>query len=188
MFCVIAFSFSMQALATSFYGRAGLLSKDTFLAAIGLGPALQAYRAVRGQGDSSALASSVEILAALKVTEVVTESLPELVLQTLALSESESAHSIQLVSIGASLLASAVLLTDAEAMGNAAVDTRRRYIDYFGYLPLLSEQPARHRRLLVLMALSIGSILMMSTTSAVAAFGTHPQTVGAMLGLSLIHI
>ena len=56
-------------------------------ALLGLGPALQAYRAVRGDDESQSTktATAVQVQAMLKVCEVVSESLPELVVQLLLL-------------------------------------------------------------------------------------------------------
>ena len=52
---------------------------------LGLGPALQAYRAVRGDDESQSTktATAVQVQAMLKVCEVVSELLPELVVQLL---------------------------------------------------------------------------------------------------------
>ena len=61
-------------------------------ALLGLGPALQAYRAVRGDDESQSTktATAVQVQAMLKVCEVVSELLPELVVQLLVLQESGS--------------------------------------------------------------------------------------------------
>ena len=63
-------------------------------ALLGLGPALQAYRAVRGDDESQSTKTStaVQVQAMLKVCEVVSESLPELVVQLLLVLQESGSH------------------------------------------------------------------------------------------------
>ena len=73
-------------------------------ALLGLGPALQAYRAVRGDDESQSTktATAVQVQAMLKMCEVVSESLPELVVQLLVLQESGSRPPVVIVSMASS--------------------------------------------------------------------------------------
>ena len=71
------------------------------LTAAGFGPALQAYRAVRGDDESQSTktATAVQVQAMLKVCEVVSELLPELVVHLLrVLQESGSRRPVLIVS------------------------------------------------------------------------------------------
>jgi len=99
-------------------------------------------------------------------------------------------QTIQLVSLLATICASAVLLTDAEAMGNTDARTRKRYFYYFGYLPLRNDEPVRHWKLVILMTLFLGSYLVMGASSAAAASRQFPRTVVAILGgdCALYHV
>ena len=69
-------------------------------ALLGLGPALQAYRAVRGDDESQSTktATAVQVQAMLKVCEVVNELLPEPVVQLLVLQESGNRPPVLIVS------------------------------------------------------------------------------------------
>ena len=79
-------------------------------ALLGLGPALQAYRAVRGDDESQSTrtATAVQVQAMLKVCEVVSELLPELVVQLLlVLQESGSRPPVLIVSMASTLCVAA---------------------------------------------------------------------------------
>ena len=79
-------------------------------ALLGLGPALQAYRAVRGDDESQSTktATAVQVQAMLKVCEVVSELLPELVVHLLrVLQESGSRPPVLIVSMASTLCVAA---------------------------------------------------------------------------------
>ena len=99
-------------------------------ALLGLGPALQAYRAVRGDDESQSTktATAVQVQAMLKMCEVVSESLPELVVQLLLiLQESGSRPPVLIVSMASTICVAAVLITDAghRRRSSAASETAR---------------------------------------------------------------
>jgi hypothetical protein len=83
-------------------------------------------------------ASAIQLLAIIKATEVAIETLPAVVLQLMLLNASADNWTSPelLVSLCISVTAAAVLMVDAESSIIAAVGTRRRHIEYHGYLPL----------------------------------------------------
>jgi hypothetical protein len=136
---ILSVSLVAQLLMVKFYGKQPWFSKDIHLTAFCLGPALEAYRLFAGEpaGPPGAFSATV-LLGALKAIEVALEMLPAVVLQLMLLNASHDnwASPELLVSLSISITAAAVLMVDAESTMNRAAGARRRYIEYFGYLPL----------------------------------------------------
>jgi hypothetical protein len=111
------------------HGKAPVLSFDVFMTAIFLGPLLHCFRTFFGEPNRRpGAAPAAVILGMLKGVEVTIESVPELVLQLsllLRFSDTWSNASL-IVSLVTSIVATGMLMVDAEVSANNEVNNRRR--------------------------------------------------------------
>jgi len=160
--------------------------KDVLITAIGLGPALVTYREVMQippvSADAAAVMyhSNLQIVATLKGAEVMLESMPEAILKLnlLIATPLSEWQPFFVVSLGTSVVAAGLILTEMEAMYAGELEPRRRLSDYHQYLP---EAGARRVALLVLNMLFVGGYFAFVSSSAVLAFRAHRAMVWGVL-------
>jgi hypothetical protein len=85
---------------------------------------------------------------------------------------------VLLTSLTVSIVAAAVMMVDAECGANSAKETRRKYREYFGYLPLSGTR--RHLLQLAMMFFT-GGYLVLATSTVAVATSLFPLT--AVLGV-----
>jgi hypothetical protein len=179
---MLGLSLFIQVLVIKFFGKVPWLSNDVFFTAVCLGPLLEAFRDIYCETARPAGAwNARQLLAILKASEVVFESLPEMVLQITLLSSSPNHWNSPtlLVSLAVSIITAAVLIADAESSINSIGGSRRRNIEYYGYLPT-----AGGRRFLILLSMMAftGAYLMMAASSIAVTIQLFPLwTVAATL-------
>ena len=190
-FAAIGLSLLSQAFVTKTLNKVAWFSKEVLCALLGLGPVLAAYRCVfmKPELHEKASRSSLDyvfLLGFLKSIEVLFESVPETVLQLGLLAADPKGWNSPalLVSLCFSIIASAILTTDAEESMNSGIDSRTRqmYISYFDYLPL---QGMRRRAILLLLMIFETCYLSMFA-SAIAALGTINSTAAGFLVAGLV--
>ena len=184
-FAIIGASLLVQSLGLRDFIQAPL--KDQVLTLMGLGPAVAVYREIFPQRDSHTRRrfTNIEALANLKIAEVVCESMPEAVLQFSLLASTPLAEwrPLFLVSLGSSLLAAALILTEVEAMFvDSSFFVRRVLAKYLEYLPLHGQ---RRWGLLALNALFVGGYIAFTTSSIVLGLYMQPALVCGVLAIEL---
>jgi hypothetical protein len=110
---------------------------------------------------------------AFKGTEVTVETLPAVVLQLMLLNASPDNWTSPelLISLAISITAAAVLMVDADISIIERAGTRRRYMDYHGYLPL---KGGRRAVLLASLAFFMAGYLVQAASSIAVALELFP--------------